>query len=106
MCEAEKIIAHPWYKIILCKLCTGSTRSQNHTQREAESILINVAGRLLLFQRDRSASAKTVESSDRKVDVVYSVWSCITVHFLGNVIVTQVIVSTFIVIFIWRLLKL
>jgi len=35
---------------------------------EAESILINVAGRLLLFQRDRSAaSGKAPDSKEKRV---------------------------------------
>jgi len=37
-------------------------------QMEAESILINVAGRLLLFQRDRSAtSGKTPDAKEKRV---------------------------------------
>jgi hypothetical protein len=42
---------------------------------EAESILINVAGRLLMFQRDRSvALGKQTEANDRRVRllVIYS----------------------------------
>jgi len=35
---------------------------------EAESILINVAGRLLLFQRDRSATAgKVLDTKEKRV---------------------------------------
>jgi len=35
---------------------------------EAESILINVAGRLLLFQRDRSAtSGKVTDAKEKRV---------------------------------------
>ena len=52
----------------MCMLCAGSSKVQAQLRLEAESILINVAGRLLMFQRDRSASlGKQSESNDRRV---------------------------------------
>ena len=44
---------------------------------EAESIMLNVAGRLLMFQRDRSsAQAKPKEGHDRPVSMQWSLWLC------------------------------
>jgi len=42
---------------------------------EAESILINVAGRLLLFQRDRPATsaAKAQDSKEKRVSIIADV---------------------------------
>ena len=52
-------------------LCVLSAHSGAHM--EAESILINVAGRLLLFQRDRStASGKAPDAKEKRVRMCLS----------------------------------
>jgi len=49
---------------------TGCSSKVPVNSKEVESILVNVAGRLLMFQRDRSASlGKQVETKDRRVSV-------------------------------------
>ena len=54
-------------------LFVGSAKVQAQLRLEAESILINVAGRLLMFQRDRSASLGTKnEANDRRVNHCHS----------------------------------
>ncbi|ESO90081.1 hypothetical protein LOTGIDRAFT_123886 [Lottia gigantea] len=42
------------------------TKAQ-HTAKEAESMLLNVSGKLLMFQRDRSAQSKPSKGDERKL---------------------------------------
>lgn len=51
---------------VLCLVVTASLKVQPNPH-EAESVLVNVAGRLLLFQRDRSGPQIKEDGKDRPV---------------------------------------
>lgn len=66
--SVSSFIPHPLCVagVFLTSLTSESGSKVQHTSREAESLLLNVSGKLLMFQRDRSGPQIRENSDERK----------------------------------------
>lgn len=67
--SVSSFIPHPLCVagVFLTSLTSESGSKVQHTSREAESLLLNVSGKLLMFQRDRSGPQIRDTNDDRKI---------------------------------------
>ena len=72
--SVSSFIPHPLCVagVFLTSLTSESGSKVQHTSREAESLLLNVSGKLLMFQRDRSGPQIRQNNENHKHRVVGS----------------------------------
>lgn len=70
--SVSSFIPHPLCVagVFLTSLTSESGSKVQHTSREAESLLLNVSGKLLMFQRDRSGPQIRQNNENHKHRVV------------------------------------